>query len=162
MSKPPGSGSPALHARAGLGRAEAIWLLILSAAVVFAILGSLGADRNARDLREKQDELRYLAGQLSFAMSQASDAGESWPAVLVTPGTSSPELQSAESLATALGSATYLPVGPDGGAYLARRVGPRAWVLSAPGAQGEVLDLADEAALEQARRDELALDVRLP
>lgn len=152
----------ARHARAGLGRTESVWIVVLAAGIAFAILGSLSADRDARDLREARDELRYLAGQLSFALHAASDQGEAWPDAMASEGSRPDNWQAMPSMATVLGESAFLPSDASGRAYHLQRTGPRSWVLSAPRADGSALDLADEAALAQARQDELALDLRLP
>ena len=135
---------------------------MLAAGVAFAILGSLGADRDARDLRESRDELRYLAGQLSFALHAAADQGESWPDAMASAGTLPDSWADRPTMAAVLGESIFLPSDAAGRAYHLQRSGPRAWVLSAPTADGAALDLADEDAVDQARRDELALDLRLP
>lgn len=135
---------------------------MLAAGVAFAILGSLDADRDARDLREARDELRYLAGQLSFALHEAADQGESWPDAMASAGTLPEGWQDRPSMAAVLGDAIFLPSDAAGRAYHLQRSSPRAWILSAPRADGEALDLADEAAVNQARREELAIDLRLP
>ena len=152
----------ARHARAGLGRTESVWIIVLAAGIAFAILGSLSADRDARDLREARDELRYLAGQLSFALHATADRGESWPDAMASAGSRPDSWEDKPSMAAVLGESAFLPSDADGRAYLLQRTGPRTWVLSAPLADGAALDPEDEAAMEQARRDALALDLRMP
>ncbi|MCH2100828.1 MAG: hypothetical protein MK209_02780 [Planctomycetes bacterium] len=148
--------------RAGLGRAETLWLIVLAAGVIFSILGSLNADRDGRDLREARDELSYLAGQISFALRQDANQGKNWPEALVSTGSVPNSWQGTPSLATVLGESTFLPSNPEGYAYHLQRHGPRAWVLSAALADGSALDLSDREALAEARQNKLALDLRLP
>lgn len=156
------SSSAARRSRSGLGRTEAIWLFVLGAGVAFAILGSLRADRGARDQREARDELRYLAGQLSFALHADAEKGEDWPDSLASQGDLPEGWKDTASMAEVLGASIFLPSDAAGRAYLLRRTGPRTWVLSAATESGAALDLADAAALEAARSSELALDLRLP
>lgn len=146
---------------AGLGRAETLWILVLSVAVVFAILGSLNSDRANRDLRETRDELRYLAGQISFALVQDEQRGESWPDVLIGNGEAPEGLGESAALRNYLPEHVFVPEDPHGRAYALRRVGPRRWVLQAADPQGDLIALDDEQALEEARGDETAIDIRL-
>jgi hypothetical protein len=147
---------------AGLGRTETIWLLVLSVAVVLTILGSLNADRRGRDLRETQDELRYLAGQISFALSRDPNQGETWPDALHGEGALPKGLVESQSLASVLPEHVFLPDDPHGHAYSLRRTGPRAWILAASDANGQLFPLDQTDALHAAREAETALDIRLP
>lgn len=156
------SSSAARRPRSGLGRTESIWLIVLGVGVAFAILGSLRADRGARDLREARDELRYLAGQISFALHADPEKGEDWPDTLASEGELPSEAGAAASLAEVLGASIFLPSDAAGRAYLLRRTGTRAWLLSAATEDGKPLDLSNESALEAARANELAIDLRLP
>lgn len=147
---------------AGLGRTETLWLLALGVAVVFAILGSLNADRGGRDLRETQDELRYLAGQISFALSVDANQGEDWPDALHSEGELPVGLEGSQALSSVLPAHVFLPDDPYGRAYTLRRIGTRAWVLAAADPEGKLFDLQQEAELQAARANETALDIRLP
>jgi hypothetical protein len=146
----------------GLGRTETLWLLVLGVAVVFAILGSLNADRRGRDLRETQDELRYLGGQISFALTQDPDSGENWPDTLHGAGELPQGLSGSQDLASVLPAHIFVPVDPHGRAYSLRRIGPRAWVLAAADPNGSLFSLDQAAALSAAREAETAMDIRLP
>jgi hypothetical protein len=137
-------------------------LLVLSVAVVFAILGSLNADRRGRDLRETRDELRYLAGQVSFALSRDASLGEGWPDALHGAGELPKGLANSEALATVLPPHVFLPDDPYGRAYSLRRTGPRTWVLAAADPDGKLFALEQTDALHAAREAETALDIRLP
>lgn len=130
--------------------------------MTFAILGSLGADHRARDLREVQDELLYLAGQLSFALNQDADGGATWPDALWTEGSRPAGAGEAAALADFLAPELFLPADPNERAYAVRRLGPKAWLISAQQGDRGLIALDDEAALQKAREDGTAVDVRLP
>lgn len=129
---------------------------------MFAILGSLNADRRGRDLRETQDELRYLAGQISFALTRDSSLGESWPDALHSAGELPEGLDESQALASVLPEHVYLPDDPYGHAYSLRRTGPRSWVLAAADSDGLLFPLESSDALTAAREAETAIDIRLP
>lgn len=129
---------------------------------MFAILGSLNADRRGRDLRETQDELRYLAGQISFALSEDPSQGENWPDALHGEGELPEGLSDSQALASVLPAHVFVPDDPHGRAYALRRSGPRAWILSAADPDGTLFGLDQDSKLEAARAAETAVDIRLP
>jgi hypothetical protein len=147
---------------AGLGRTETLWILILSVAVVFTILGTLNADRRGRDLRETQDGLRYLAGQISFALSRDPSVGESWPDALHGEGKLPEGLSESQALSSVLPAHVFVPDDPHGRAYSLRRTGPRAWVLAAADPDGRLFALDQADTIRAARDAEMAIDIRFP
>jgi len=136
--------------------------VVLSVAVVFAILGSLNADRRGRDLRETQDELRYLAGQISFALTQDPGLGADWPDALHGEGEIPNGLGESQAMSTVLADHVFVPDDPHGRAYSLRRIGPRAWLLAAADSDGNLFSVDQQAALSAARAAETAMDIRLP
>lgn len=158
----PPSPAAASRRRRGLTRMEAIWLALLAVAVVFAILGSLKADRDARRLRQAQDGLQYLKGQFRYALEQAPDGGSAWPATLHGPGDPPAELESATALREVLVADAFVPTDPWGRAYVAERTAPGRWALWCAGAAGARLALDDAEAVDAAEERGLHTAVAAP
>jgi len=144
----------------GLTRTETIWVFILVAVCAFAILGSLRSDEAGRNLREAQDELQYLAGQVRFALEVDPLHGEAWPPLMISEGTSPSGLAATESLSRALGSELFLPSDPWGSAYVCEKRAPGQWDLWSAGPAAQAIREADK--LARAREQGLLIELRLP
>jgi hypothetical protein len=129
----------------GLTRVELIWIVVCGVAVTAIILGTLRVDMGNAQMRQSQDHLQYLIGQLRFAIEVDPQRGASWPAFMQGPGMTPAGLSEPQGqpIAEVLPTDHYVPIDPWGRAYLMlRNPDGNGWTIGSSGPDGMIDNLA--------------------